>query len=290
MSSRFICLGNLERIYSHSRFVVTLRAGTQRYHSLLLFRLAALNAESTLTKGIQPLKDRLFDGNTGPVRNGRDLQIYAMEAQCPHLGADLSHAEIEDYEDDLVAVCPWHRYDFSLKTGKSETGLRACVYDVEIRQDNTEDKPSTLWIETPTNNEEWEMVDVRPVSEAFAETTKPSNEHFPHVIQPDTERIEEPLVPDPAPSTLLEWSNLILNTPNAALKVQRTRHAVDLFRRGEIKSIGRHKGAPVPPTTPPREPSMVIVDPTKVARRGKGGSLKSRVTMLHALANIEQWA
>lgn len=46
-----------------------------------------------------------------------------MEASCPHLGADLSHAEIEDlewqpdehdhdhdHEPEKVIVCPWHRY------------------------------------------------------------------------------------------------------------------------------------------------------------------------------------
>jgi nitrite reductase/ring-hydroxylating ferredoxin subunit len=43
-----------------------------------------------------------------------------MEAACPHLGADLSHAEIEDleppfddseygHEPEKVIVCPWHR-------------------------------------------------------------------------------------------------------------------------------------------------------------------------------------
>jgi nitrite reductase/ring-hydroxylating ferredoxin subunit len=253
-----------------------------------------------------------FDGTGGNVRNGRDLQIYAMEAQCPHLGADLSHAEIEDYEDDLVAVCPWHRYDFNLKTGKSDTGLRACVYAVEVRQDDPDKSLTTLWIEPPTSEEAWEMVDVRPVSEgelrlctptfglvrlriaAFAETS--ARQHIPTISQvitdtdSESENIEVPLVPDPAPNTLLEWSNLILNTPNAALKVERTRHAVELFCTGRLKSIGRHKGAPVPPDTPPREPGMTVVDPSKVARRGKGGSLKSRVTILHALANIEQWA
>jgi len=44
------------------------------------------------------------------IQDGRDLQMYAMEATCPHLGADLSHAEIEECEGDVVAVCPWHRY------------------------------------------------------------------------------------------------------------------------------------------------------------------------------------
>lgn len=38
-----------------------------------------------------------------------------MEAACPHLGADMSYADIEDYcgedEEDhsTVIVCPWHR-------------------------------------------------------------------------------------------------------------------------------------------------------------------------------------
>lgn len=32
-----------------------------------------------------------------------------MEASCPHLGADMSHAEIEEYDTGVVAVCPWHR-------------------------------------------------------------------------------------------------------------------------------------------------------------------------------------
>ena len=32
-----------------------------------------------------------------------------MESSCPHLGADLSHAEIEECETSVVAVCPWHR-------------------------------------------------------------------------------------------------------------------------------------------------------------------------------------
>lgn len=42
-------------------------------------------------------------------------QLYAMEAACPHLGADMSYADIEDYcEEDgedhsTVIVCPWHR-------------------------------------------------------------------------------------------------------------------------------------------------------------------------------------
>jgi hypothetical protein len=118
------------------------------------------------------------------IQDGKDLQIYAMEAQCPHLGADLSHAEIEEYEDELVAVCPWHRlvllslysqsntiilmicrYDFNLKTGNSDTGLKACVYGVQIRRNSDVDKDVTLWLEMPSDDENWIAVEIRPVSE-----------------------------------------------------------------------------------------------------------------------------
>lgn len=46
-------------------------------------------------------------------------QLYAMEAACPHLGADLSLADIEEYcgedgeEPSAVVVCPWHRQALS---------------------------------------------------------------------------------------------------------------------------------------------------------------------------------
>jgi uncharacterized ferritin-like protein (DUF455 family) len=92
------------------------------------------------------------------------------------------------------------------------------------------------------------------------------------------------------PRTLLEWAVLILNTPSSTLKVERTKHALSLFRNGKLKSLGRGESAPLPPDVPPRESGLQVVDPTKVARRGKGGSAKTRIAMLHALANIEQWA
>ena len=70
-------------------------------------------------------------------------------------------------------------------------------------------------------------------------------------------------------------------------QVERTRHAVHLFRTGQLKSIGhRSSSAPRPPDIPPREEAFArnTVDPGKVGKR------KNRAVMLHALANIEQWA
>ena len=115
----------------------------------------------------------------------RYQQIYVMESSCPHLGADLSHAEIEECETALVAVCPWHRYvlvqgnssnitavgtssryDFDLRTGTSETGLRACIYAVEVRHDPA-DGIDKVYIETPTDGHGWRLVELRPVSEGL---------------------------------------------------------------------------------------------------------------------------
>ena len=94
----------------------------------------------------------------------------------------MSHAEIEECEDSVVAVCPWHRYlfnyldiqkewtqlcaryDFDLKTGKSETGLRACTYSVEVKT-NSDTGKETVYMESPEGGTHWRLIELRPVSE-----------------------------------------------------------------------------------------------------------------------------
>ncbi|KAG6898842.1 hypothetical protein C0993_003644, partial [Termitomyces sp. T159_Od127] len=259
----------LTALLTHSRFFLTLRSHEGAYRSLILFRLAP-------------------DAPDAPEPMHAHTQIYVMESACPHLGADLSHADIEEYDAGAVAVCPWHRYDFDLRTGKSETGLRACTYAVEVRRDPA-DGGEMVWVEPPEGGEGWRVVELRPVSEEFADPppASPAAPLLP-VTAACAAAVDEPVVPaENAPTTLMQWAVLILNTPNPALKVQRTREAVTLFRTGKLSSIG-HKspGAPRPPDVPPREAHVAqnTVDPGKVRNR------KNRAAMLHALANIEQWA
>jgi hypothetical protein len=254
-------------------------------------------------------------------------QLYVMESTCPHLGADLSHADIEDHEEGLVAVCPWHRYvnflygklywgeyfsfplnsyDFDLRTGRSETGLSACTYRVEVRTDPT-NGVEKIFVEAPRSGTGWIIVELRAVSEGkFWEITRTSKPTWPRlqafadppplrntasilpVIHQERTETNEPIIPevDP-PRTLIQWAVLILNTPDPTLKVQRTRHAVEMLRTGKLVSIGnKSANAPRPPDVPPRVDSFHknMVDPSKIKNK------KTRAVMLHALANIEQWA
>ncbi|KAF5347814.1 hypothetical protein D9756_010294 [Leucocoprinus leucothites] len=284
------------QLLSHFRFLLTLRSREGHYRSLILFRLSTVEndaanddghgGEETHSDGIVKESDPSYRLNC----NSR--QLYAMEASCPHLGADMSHAEIEECDDSVVAVCPWHRYDFDLRTGKSETGLKACTFAVHVNPNS--EGVEVVSIEAPEEGSGWRLVELRSVSEEFADpppASSPSN--YDEDSESREERTshddEEPVVPlDDPPKTLLQWAVLILNTPNPTLKVERTKHAVHLFRTGKLSSIG-HKSshAPHPPDVPSRDASWtrnLKTDPAKVKNR------KNRAVMLHALANIEQWA
>jgi uncharacterized ferritin-like protein (DUF455 family)/nitrite reductase/ring-hydroxylating ferredoxin subunit len=295
MVSGFVEIGSSSKLRSaSSRHHITLRsrANKQVYHSLLLFSF--------------PKADSV-DSNDG--------RFYCMEATCPHLGAPLENASIYDVEDeedieDAVIVCPWHEYDFSLSTGESSTGLKACVYAVEERQ-------STVWVQEPTyedlrpaEDSGWDVVEVRPVSESFCDGREAAAKQLDSAIsslsinarvQTDSENIPDP---SPLPQTLVEWAVLILNTAEPALKVEYTRRACQAFRGGKCRSVGGGrwsmeeeggkswitKQQEIPPDTPPRLSTAKVVQPGREAKRGKGGSEKSRIAMLHSLANIEQWA
>ena len=87
----------LAKLATHSRFFLTLRSQEGEYHSLILFRLTA-----------GQLPENGLEQDAGSSQSFRD-QIYVMEANCPHLGADMSHAEIEECDTGVVVLWPWHK-------------------------------------------------------------------------------------------------------------------------------------------------------------------------------------
>lgn len=126
-----------------------------------------------------------------------------------------------------------------MRTGKSETGLRACTYAVEVRTD-PEDGVDKVWIESPEDGHNWRLVELRPVSEGISFTfylVLASYFHIHHSLDfadpppppPESKQTESPVCSDRvqenivpainAPTTLMEWAVLILNTPNPTLKV-----------------------------------------------------------------------
>ncbi|KJA15924.1 hypothetical protein HYPSUDRAFT_193892 [Hypholoma sublateritium FD-334 SS-4] len=278
-----IQISALQDLLSHFRFHLTLRSEEGHYHSLILFRLAS-------GKETEPsLSDKAHDASK-PEQGAsiEDRQIYVMEASCPHLGADMSHAEIEECDMGVIAVCPWHRYDFNLKTGKSETGLTTCTYAVEVKTD-PKDGLEKVYMEYPKGGRNWRLIELRPVSEEFADPPSPIPiQYLPEGIESGEPREDEPVIPmTRAPTTLMQWAVLILNTPDPMLKVERTRHAAHMFFTGKLALVGnKSPSAPQPPHTPPRDASFSrnTVDVSKIRSR------KNRAVMLHALANIEQWA
>ena len=58
-------------------------------------------------------------------------RYYALEAACPHEGGPLADGVVQG----MRVICPWHGYDFHLKTGDCglDPGLRALTYPFKVQ-------------------------------------------------------------------------------------------------------------------------------------------------------------
>uniref|UniRef100_A0A1A8JVT3 Rieske domain-containing protein n=1 Tax=Nothobranchius kuhntae TaxID=321403 RepID=A0A1A8JVT3_NOTKU len=59
-------------------------------------------------------------------------EFFAMDARCAHSGGPLCEGDIEEAYGVLQVFCPWHDYNFDLRTGKSGTTLQQHVYEVKL--------------------------------------------------------------------------------------------------------------------------------------------------------------
>ena len=57
-------------------------------------------------------------------------EFYAIHDLCPHRGGPLSEGFLEAGK----VFCPWHCFDFNLKTGECSTvpSLRVSAYEVKV--------------------------------------------------------------------------------------------------------------------------------------------------------------
>ncbi|KAG5849068.1 uncharacterized protein HI_0077 [Anguilla anguilla] len=184
---------------------------------------------------------------------------WAMDSSCPHEGGPLDLGDIEDLGNGKLAlICPWHHFDFCLETGESSTGLKNQVYEVRVVQ-------GKIYINTQN------ALSLCPIPEK------------------DTVSFGR-LLPDNAKSTPSEdslcfWATKILLTPDPNEKVALTQEVLQRWNSGKITDVGQA----MPPAQPSRKDSLTVLEPGKI-KRGKGGTLASRIALLHSLANIEQWA
>lgn len=59
-------------------------------------------------------------------------EFFAMDARCAHSGGPLCEGDIEEADGALKVFCPWHDYDFDLRTGESGSSLQQQVHEVKL--------------------------------------------------------------------------------------------------------------------------------------------------------------
>ena len=61
-------------------------------------------------------------------------EFFALDNRCPHQGGPLG----EGHLDGESVICPWHHWDFHLKTGQSRIGPEVCVKTYLVELENEE--------------------------------------------------------------------------------------------------------------------------------------------------------
>lgn len=254
-----IHLGRHEKLVN-ARYSITLSTGKR----LVLFRLPTLATTTTRT-------DNSIDSWT----------YYAMEAECPHAGGPMGQAQVDIEDTSYVASCPWHAYDFNLDSGESSYGVKACTFPILVQDEE-------LVMHLDDESDHVTMVAFEPISE------KVKFKHGARSGKKDDATLSTHQIPDlPGnDATLCEWCVCILNATDPELKIERTTQLFSTFATREQTSNPMPIGANtiLPPDEPPRDETLHQVKPWEMPNSGRGGTLKSRIAMLHALANIEQWA
>ncbi|GAA5968217.1 hypothetical protein JCM11641_003775 [Rhodosporidiobolus odoratus] len=221
---------------------------------------------------------------------------YGIANECEHLGLPLEQGDIEDLFGDVpiqdddtdgadgpTIICPFHQYDFNLSSGHSSTGMKACTFRIEVREDGQ------VWMEPPgTLEDDWKVLGVRAVSERFAEPSTSSSP--PDSLTSPFSSLTLSSSPSERPQSIVSYCRHILLAPTPEIKVALVRELVTLFRSGTLTRLADPKSDPPHPLEPYRSPTLKHVMPGKAASLGKGGTVQSRIKLLHSLATIELWA
>ncbi|KPV75879.1 uncharacterized protein RHOBADRAFT_13884 [Rhodotorula graminis WP1] len=199
-------------------------------------------------------------------------EFYSIANECPHLGLPLEDDGV-DPRTGPVIICPFHNLDFGLDTGASSSGMRACTFALEVRNGGE------LWMEPPGDlGDDYRVIGIRSVSERASSS--------PSSCRP-SQVVSLILL---LPRTIVAYCRHVLVAPTPAAKVALVRRLVSLFRSGTLSRLADPLTDPPHPFEPYRAPTVKTVASGQTARLGRGGSVESRVRLLHALANIELFA
>ncbi|MGI4020838.1 MAG: Rieske (2Fe-2S) protein [Janthinobacterium lividum] len=82
-------------------------------------------------------------GNCDLCLIGFEGKIYAVSAKCPHAGGELAGGWCEKGQ----VICPLHRYQYDLKTGKGAAGQGDYIdtFPVEIREEGVYVQVKKRW-------------------------------------------------------------------------------------------------------------------------------------------------
>jgi len=95
----------------------------------------------------------------------------------------------------------------------------------------------------------------------------------------------------PMVNSLIEAAVSVLNTADTTQKARLTEKYARDWQGGVISQIGTgDQDVEQPPQEPARPDDITLVAPRDAPKRGKGGTLKSRMAMIHSLVHIESVA
>lgn len=57
-----------------------------------------------------------------------DGKIFAINNECPHAGGPLGEGDISD----CIVTCPWHAWEFNIKTGDCINAPSECVETIPV--------------------------------------------------------------------------------------------------------------------------------------------------------------
>ncbi len=63
-----------------------------------------------------------------------DGQVYAIDGICPHAGGPLAEGSL----NGCLAMCPWHGWEFDVKTGKCDFNPEIAVKTFPVKEDKGE--------------------------------------------------------------------------------------------------------------------------------------------------------